>query len=276
MQRNPPSRIAVRVGVSLALAVGFCVAEPGADALPTEPKETLQWFEPVPAGGTVRAVNPMGNVYARFGGYEDKVEILATVQKLDAGLPPLEVARIGGDAGLEIVVGHRTGEGRPERARETARDRVDLVLFVPLGATLDAETLDGLIEVKGLKSDLIASTLTGDVRVLGVRGRVRVKSARGAISATLETGVTAERQEFTTETGDIEIHVWEDAQLEARIATSGEITSDFSVEIEHRRFEEPGKLALAVLGEGGPSLQLQSKRGRIKLLRLPRHYRTDD
>ena len=39
--------------------------------------------------------------------------------------------------------------------------RVDLVVFVPQGATLDARTDDGLLEAKGLKGDLIASTLKG-------------------------------------------------------------------------------------------------------------------
>ena len=38
------------------------------------------------------------------------------------------------------------------------------------------------------------------------------------------------------------------------IATSGEISTDFSIEIEHRPFEEPGK------------------RGRVRLLRLQRQF----
>ena len=52
--------------------------------------------------------------------------------------------------------------------------------------------------------------------------------------------------------------------------------TDFSIDIEHRRFEEPGKIAVATVGKGGPGLDLSSKRGPILLLRLPRHFKPDE
>ena len=50
-------------------------------------KKTEQWFEPVETGQTVRVVNRYGNIYARFGGYENRMELLATVQTLDPERP---------------------------------------------------------------------------------------------------------------------------------------------------------------------------------------------
>jgi hypothetical protein len=241
-------------------------------------KITSQWLEPIEGGGTLSVVNMFGNVYARFGGYENQVEILATAQRLESELPELKVDRKKVEGGLEIVVGpavETTDATEGSAARRNpkqfeTRDRVDLVVFVPQGAIFEVRTGDGLIEAKGLKSDLIAESFKGDVRVRSIDGRVRAKTARGEISAMLETDVTKQTQELTTETGDIEVHLWEDADMEVRIATSGEISTDFSLTIEHRRFEEPGKYAEATVGGGGGGLRLYSKRGRIRLLRLQR------
>mgnify|MGYP001064198187 CR=1 FL=1 len=58
--------------------------------------------------------------------------------------------------------------------------------------------------------------------------------------------------------------------------TSGEISTDFSLQVERNRFEEPGKHALAVIGKGGPELSLASKRGNIHLLWLPRHFKREE
>jgi hypothetical protein len=237
-----------------------------------------QRLESIETGDTVVVVNPFGNVYARFGGYENQVEILATTQRLETELPELKVGAEQVEGGLDIVVGPaRPTVGGAAGAAPAAdsegfetRDRVDLVVFVPQGATLDVRTEDDLIEVKGLKGDVIASSVKGDVRIRSIEGRVRAKTARGQISAMLESDATKQSQELTTETGDIEVHIWEDANFHVRIATSGEISTDFSLTVEHRRFEEPGKIAEAIVGLSGPDLRLSSKRGRVRLLRLQR------
>lgn len=239
-------------------------------------KQTEQWIEHIEHGGTVRVLNPFGNVYARFGGYADEVEVLATIQHLEQGRPRLEVARTpDGRKGLEVTVGFagRAAGARPEWAE--TRDRVDLVVFVPQGAVFDVETRDGEIEVKGIEGDVAASSIHGNMRITAVKGRVRAKSARGRIAATLENGVTEEAQDLRTETGDIEVYLWEDAHMDVRLATSGEISTDFSIEIEHRRFEEPGKQGRARVGKGGPGLTLESKRGHLSLLRLQRDFKPE-
>lgn len=235
-------------------------------------KDSTQWFETVEPGQTVRVVNLFGDVYARFGGYESKVEILATSQRLEASLPELEVRFDRGDHGLDITVGFA---GEVDEGTET-RDRIDLVVFIPEGVSLEARTGDGLIDIKKLKGDVLASSLKGDLRVHSVAGRVSAKTARGDITATLATGATTERQDLTTQTGDIEVWLWEDADMNVSLATSGEISTDFSLEIEHLRFEEPSKHAVAVVGRGGPELTLRSKQGRVRLLRLQKSFKPEE
>jgi hypothetical protein len=248
-------------------------SHPAAQEAPPEQgwvRDDGRWVETVTPGGTLRVINPHGDIYARFGGFDPQAEVLATIQRLDPELPQLQVRIERPEDDLLVV-----RSAYPDDAGQGRRDRVDLVVFVPQGTLLDAQTERGLIEAKNLKSDLLVRSVSGDVRIRGIAGRVQAKSERGAISAVLETGMTVLGQDVATETGDIELYLYEDADLEVRIATSGEISTDFSLDVEHRRFEEPGKRAVAQAGKGGPRLDLTSKRGRIRLLRLPRHFRSE-
>ena len=230
-------------------------------------KISSQSFETIEAGALIRVVNPFGAIHARFGGYENQVEILATIQRLKGGPSGPEVSISPTDSGgLDVT----TGPGSEPDRTGGPRSRVDLVLFVPEGAAVDAETGEDQINVKGLKGDLAARSDKGDIRIRSIDGRVRAKTVRGRIAASLETGVTEESQDLSTETGDIEVYLWEDAKMEVEIATSGEISTDFSIDIEHLRHEEPGKRARAIVGGGGPKLSLYTKRGHVRLLRLQR------
>ena len=135
--------------------------------------------------------------------------------------------------------------------------------------------MEDLIEAKGLQSDFVAVSEKGDIRFRSIKGKVSAKTSRGSISAALENSVTEEAQQFSTITGDIEVYLWEDADMSVKIKTSGEISTDFTIGIEHHRFQEPGKHATAKVGEGGPGLSLYSKRGRIKLLRLQKDFKPE-
>jgi len=248
------------------LATAFLAMSAGESDL----KQVDRRLEKINAGDTVRVVNAHGHVYARFGGYEPQVEILATSQRLESNLPALET-RIEHDAksnSLSIVVDFTSEVPQGTKSR----DRIDIVLFVPHQSRLDVRTVDGAIEVKKLQSDLVASSVKGDIVALAVDGHLQLKSARGDIQVTLRSGATDRPQTIAGETGDISVHLWEDADFDAVLATSGEISTDFSLEIDHRRFEEPAKHARATIGEGGPQLTVESKQGGIKLLRLNKSF----
>jgi len=236
-------------------------------------KISSQSFETIEAGSRVRVLNPFGSIHARFGGYENRVEILGTVQRIEGGPSGPEISISPTDDGGLAVTAAPGPEPDPP---DGPRSRVDLVLFVPRGASLDAETSEDQIDAKGLKGDLTARSVKGDIRIRSVEGRVRAKTARGRIAVSLETDVTSESQDISTETGDIEVYLWEDANLEVDIATSGEISTDFSVSVEHRRYEEPGKRAVATVGKGGPRLSLYTKRGHVSLLRLQRELASEE
>ena len=267
-------------GLFFAVVLSFFALAGASESPPVEEswqKNSHQWFEQIDPGGRLRVINPYGNIYARFGGYENEVEILATIQRINTEIPELEVARVRTEGGLDVTVLPAATEAGSEPSAGVERlDRTDLVIFVPKDVTLEARTEDGRIEVKGIKGDLEAVSVKGDLWIRGVDGYVRARTDRGQVTATLETGVTTELQRISTVTGEIEVHLWEDADMKVSVATSGVISTDFSMKISHRRFEEPGKIAVATVGKGGPGLDLSSKRGPILLLRLPRHFKTDE
>lgn len=255
------------------------VAAVAVAAEPDEPEEfwektTETWFEKVASGARVTVDNPHGNIWVRFGGYEDKVEILATAQRLEPELPPLVVLRDHEDGDLHVRV-RVERKGEVETPEPERRDRIDLVLFVPIGRKVELNTLDDAIAVKGLKGDLKVRTVKGDVTLRKIEGAVDIRSERGKTMALLETGVTQANQSFESITGDIEVTIYENALHDVRIATSGLISTDFSLAIEHRRFEEPGKYATATIGDGGPQLTMTSKRGALSLLRQQKFFKQD-
>jgi hypothetical protein len=229
------------------------------------------WFRQVTPGGTLRVVNPFGDVHARFGGYGDEAEILATFQRLDPERPDLDVVFSSEGTRTDLVV----TDPAADTGENPTGDRVDLVVFVPIDVSLDVRADKGDVEVKGLRGNLEATSVKGDIRVRSVGGWVRAKTSSGDITALLETGVTNEPQELATETGDIEVWLWEDADQRVEIRTSGEISTDFSIDIEHRPFEEPSKYAEAVVGQGEAELLLRSKEGDVRLLRSVRNFRRE-
>ena len=236
-------------------------------------KSTETYFEKVGKAARVVVENPHGNIWVRFGGYEDQVEIIATEQRLEPELPRLTVKRESAGEDLHV----RIVSGKPDVPSPAGRrDRIDLVLFVPIGRHVELSTTEDDIAVKGLKGDLTASTVKGNVTLRKIIGAVNARSERGQVVALLESDVTKSNQHFESITGDIEVTVYEDATHDVAIATSGIISTDFSMEIEHRRFEEPGKHARATIGGGGPKLSMTSKRGRISLLRQQKFFTRKD
>lgn len=273
--RVPCRSLSVLLILSSLLAAAPAVAADPDDDETSWEKISHQWFEEVEPGGTIRVENPWGRIYARFGGYEPKAEILATEQRLDKDVPRLTVDRLRSGDELHVVV---RASNRPEGtsgARGERRDRIDLVVFVPEGISLTARTDSDLIAVKGVRGDVRLTSVRGDIDVRKVQGAVNASTARGDIYVAFENA-TDQTQELTTETGDIEAQLWEDAARSVSLATSGEISTDFSLTIEHRRFEEPGKIARATVGGGGPQLSLYSKRGHLKLMRMQKFFTPDE
>jgi len=71
-----------------------------------------------------------------------------------------------------------------------------------------------------------------------------------------------------TKTGDISLYLWEGMSAKVVLKTSGEISTDYSLDIDFDASKEPDKIATSSIGTGSSEISVSSKRGRIRLMRL--------
>ena len=227
------------------------------------------WSGPISSGSAVLINNPYGDIRLRHGGSEDNLEVATILQQLsiDGSKLVLEVEITDDTAEVTIVRYDIAGKPAPEVPRGD-KARADLAVLVPLGATTRAETTSGLIDARGVRTDIDLHTAGGTIRVAENRGRITVHSERGVTEITLKTGVTKESQKFSSITGPITVFTSSTNDLDVTMATSGAFITDFSLAVEHHDHEEPNKVAKTVLGRGGVSLEMTSKRGDLGLRRV--------
>jgi hypothetical protein len=89
----------------------------------------------------------------------------------------------------------------------------------------------------------------------------------------LKSSDGAQTHDFTTVTGNIELWLSEDLHANIRAETSGDITTDYSIQITYTEATEPDKVGIAVLGKGGTAIHAASKRGNIRLMRMIKQLR---
>src|SRR6185503_15415425 len=113
--------------------------------------------------------------------------------------------------------------------------------------------------------------------ITGALGDLDARSVRGPILATLDPWVPEHARKLSSLTGDLVVYLPEGAAAEVSAATSGEITTDFSIEITHVADAEPSKHALARIGgaSGHASpVSIETRQGQVKILRLQKVFAT--
>lgn len=92
---------------------------------------------------------------------------------------------------------------------------------------------------------------------------LEVVTGAGSISI---TGRHRARMVATTRSGDIDLWVEPRSGLDLSAATSGDLTVDFSVELDYLHHREPAKRGSLRIGSGGVDVALSSKRGAVRVL----------
>lgn len=231
--------------------------------------ERDSWKGAVTPDATVHIDNQWGDIRLRHGGSEGELEVAVIFQQLatDGSKLALDVTVEDGIARVSILRLDDLGnlaEGAPPRIRP----RADVAVLVPEGIPTRAESSTGLIEAQGVHCDLDLHTAAGTVRTIKVRGAINVTNDRGITTINLSDGVTKRAQRFSSITGPITVFTSDANDLAVTMATSGRLTTDFTLVVDHNDAEEPNKKALATIGEGGAILELASKRGDLALQRL--------
>lgn len=267
---SPLIRSFALAAVVAAGAFGFAPMPASAqseEALQTMPEPTrLDVSFKLPAGQAIRVDNAYGSVYMRFGGYEDQLDIRATIQQ------PKGAAEFtfqpGAQDGRFVVV-----PTLPEGAALAEGQRVDLVLYVPKDHAVTVRTGFGVIESRGVKSDLDLTTTSGDIAVRGTDGTLQAQTGEGRIEVSLEDRARpGSMQRLASRTGVVSVNVSDKLDAEVTLSTSQQFATDYSLDVRHLDGQEPNKRATAVVGSPKPGKQkaeivLESLGGEVRLQR---------
>jgi hypothetical protein len=236
------SLVACSFATCSAMSPTLLAAEPAQqDMQMQEPQRRDDSFK-LPAGQAIQVDNPYGSVYLRFGGYEHQLDIRSTVQQPDgaAVITFLPTAHDG-----RFIVAPRL----PEGVVLAEGQRIDLVLYVPQAHPVTVRTVAGVVESRGVKSDIDLATDSGEIAVRGTDGTVQARTGDGRIEVTLEDGARpGSVQRIVSRTGGVTVNVSDKLNAEVRLSTSHQFSTDYSLTVEHRDGEEPNKVATAVVG----------------------------
>ena len=212
--------------------------------------------------------NPYGDVRLRFGGYKDEIEIHAVAQKPDkASSIVLLPGTVDGT--------YRIAPRLPPDTLIVDGQRLDLVVFIPLGHAVSARTESGMIESRGIRAAIDLRSTSGNIAIRGTKGEIHAQTGPGTIEASLLHAPSGSHQRIATSTGSIVLAVNDDLDARVQMSTSALFATEYSLQIERLTGQEPNKRAIASIGEPKSEVVVESRRGEIRLQRWT-GFRTAD
>ena len=231
--------------------------------------EKFQWSGDATSTTPIEIINHHGDVRTRSSGI-DEIAVLANIQRMedDPFTSHVEVIEVDSPIRIDISWTLREEASPDDATDEMAKRRVDVTVILPRSAPLRVETSDGLIEVKGHGAEVTAQSTSGDIR-LSTEGAFVATTDRGAIDAVIKGSDWRGPATFETVTGDITVWLPKKVSADVEAETQGVISTDYSIDVQ-RAGPDDRKVASAVIGGGGPKIQIQTTRGQIRLFRWPR------
>ncbi len=253
--------------IALALCCALTVLPAAAQDMEGWNIDRFTWSGPLAEHRTVEAINEHGDIRVRSGG-EGPVEVLALIQKQDVDPYTAEVV-IGEAEGrlkVEVVYQLTAGADPDGQLMETVKRRVDVTVLLPEGTSLQAKTVRGLLEAKGLTGAAVVETLSGNITLSTGGDRVEARTDRGEMLVLLRATEWSQPPVLESVRGDITVWFPPEGNADVEVKTSGEITTDYSIDIE-RLGTGQRKRGAAEIGKDGLGISITSTLGKIKLMR---------
>jgi hypothetical protein len=262
------------------LGAGLLLALSGVPGPLEGQDDTFEWQGQIPQGETIELRGISGDITAVLA-TGSQVEVLATKRgrRSDFGEVDIEVV----DEGDRIVVcavygswnhdrgtcDHREWED-DERERRWGDDglnvSVDFEVRVPAGVRFEGTTVSGDVEATDLRSEVSATTVSGDVRV-STSEVAWATTVNGYLDVEMGSD-DWEKLEFSTVSGDITLRLPSGIGADVRFSSlSGDFESDFDLTGETRRGRWIGSRVRGTIGEGGRTLRLNTVSGDVSVLR---------
>jgi hypothetical protein len=149
---------------------------------------------------------------------------------------------------------------------EAAQPLDSLLVRVPDGVDLDVDSDAGDVHVTNIQGNARVHAAKGNVQII-LPGYVEARVGTGRLSATMGAVQWPGTLHFSTESGDIEVWVNENAKFHIRMHTdNGTLFSDFDLRGQSAGSAET--IDTGVNGGGAQSIDIESKAGAIRLLKL--------
>jgi hypothetical protein len=239
---------------------------------PAAAQTSWSWQGHVPTGLTLEVAGINGDIRATPA---HGPEVRVTAEKVARGGEPegvrIEVVQHGN--GVTICAVYPTPEGRSENTcrpgggGQSVQNNPVQVVFqveVPPGVNFTARTVQGDIDASDLESNIAVHTVNGAIRA-STTGTATARTVNGAIDVAMGGSYLAEPVSYETVNGDITLRFAGELHARLRATTlNGSIRSDYPMTVHgtvSRRNID------AVLGAGGPDLQMKTVNGTIEIRR---------
>lgn len=233
--------------------------------------DDFEWHQRMRPGQVLEIKGINGAIRAVLAdGDEAEVTATKTARRSDPDDVKIEVVESGNGYTICAVYPwdrddrpNECAAGRDGRMNSHDNDvTVNFTVRVPRGVVFRPVTVNGDVRAIGLRSDVWANTVNGDVR-LSTSGRAEATTVNGSIEAELGSADWQDDVSFSTVNGHIELTLPPNASAEVRASTvNGDIETEFPLTIQGRF--GPRRLR-GTLGSGGHTLELKTVNGGITL-----------
>ncbi len=234
--------------------------------------QDFEWQGSVDRGDavTIRGVNGSITASAASG---SQVQVRATKEWDDDDPDSVRIEVVEDSRGVLICAVYPSRRGRDPNRCGRGDDyemsvsnndvQVHFTVEVPAGVELEARTVNGGIEARGIAAEVEARTVNGAVAV-EANGPVSAETVNGAIEARLGSE-PSEDLRFKTVNGGIRLVLPSGTDADVDIRTvNGSIDTDFPLTIRGRWGP---RSASGEIGAGGPEIELSTVNGSIALVR---------
>jgi hypothetical protein len=131
----------------------------------------------------------------------------------------------------------------------------------------NVSSVSGNISMRGVKGRMRAKSVSGNVDVTSISGIVSAESISGNVYVEINMIGGAGEMKFSSISGDVSVRAPKNLDADVDMSTiSGSLKTDFSIEIHEPRYG-PGRSARGRLGNGTNNLRITSVSGRVSLTR---------
>ena len=231
-------------------------------------EENFSWNGTLTSGKTLEVIDINGGINVKPG-TGNAVNVNAVKTSKNGKTSDVEIKVEQEASGIVVCTLYRREDGSfPSGCRDNTKARgkrnvdvnVHYTITMPATVNLNAHTVNGGVSVAGLRGDVEAKSVNGNVDV-ETTGHAQASTMNGTIRA--KVGKLDQDTKFSTVNGRIVVAVGSALNADISMSTvNGSLETDFPITIQGKM----GKRSLkGRIGSGGPALELSTVNGGIRI-----------